>query len=311
MTEKSHLQTMFDAWGDMNSVFTYFRKQLNEECTAFLTKWTANPPVGLPDQTDLWSEENVEFMSQTDTISLSRKERFYYIATGLLNGGDGEHDWIFIPMLHDDGLIKVAPMIVCLTSSSIQNVEVISLDFDNPKTRKEFVTLAHGDKTLTDVSNLKEPAMTKKSNLQNILDNFGDMNPIFADYRQQLNEECTAFLAKWTIDPPVDLPDRTDLWSEENVEFMGHQGMHLIPKKAQFYYIATGLLNGGDGEHDWIFIPMLHDERHIEINIMIACPAMDNVQNIEAMRSTFHYPKVRADFIALAHGKDPFTADMQ
>ena len=92
---------------------------------------------------------------------------------------------------------------------------------------------------------------------------------------------------------------------------MGHQGMYLIPKKAQFYYIATGLLNGSDGEHNWTFIPMLHDERHIEINIMIACPAMDNVQNIEAMRSAFHYPKVRADFIALAHGKDPFTTDKQ
>ena len=201
-------------------------------------------------------------------------------------------------------------MIACLISSTIQNAEVISLNFDNSKIRKGFVALAHGDKPLTNVPNLKEPSMTKKSNLQEILDNFGDINRIFVDYQQQLNEECTDFLAKWITNPPVDLPDRTDLWSEENVEFMGHQGMHLIPKKAQFYYIATGLLNGGDGEHDWIFIPLLHDERHIEINIMIVCPAMDNVQNIEAMRSTFHYPKVRADFVALAHGKDPFTPDM-
>jgi len=142
-------------------------------------------------------------------------------------------------------------------------------------------------------------------------DAWGDMNSVFTYFRKQLNEECTAFLAKWTTNPPVDLPDRTDLWSEENVEFMARQGMHLIPKKAQFYYIATGLLNGGDGAHDWIFIPMLHDERHIEINIMVACPAMDNVQNIEAMRSTFHYPKVRTGFVALAHGKDPFTVDVQ
>ena len=60
-----------------------------------------------------------------------------------------------------------------------------------------------------------------------------------------------------------------------------------------------------------LLFPMLHDERHIEINIMVACPAMDNVQNIEAMRSTFHYPKVRTGFVALAHGKDPFTVDVQ
>ena len=64
------------------------------------------------------------------------------------------------------------------------------------------------------------------------------MNQIFEDYRQDLNKECAAFLTKWTTDPPVELPDRNDLWSNENVEFMAHQGMHLIPKKAQFYYIA-------------------------------------------------------------------------
>lgn len=142
--------------------------------------------------------------------------------------------------------------------------------------------------------------MTEKSYLQTMFDAWGDMNSVFTYFRRQLNEECTAFLTKWTANPPVGLPDQTDLWSEENVEFMAQTGMIFLSRKERFYYIATGLLNGGDGEHDWIFIPMLHDERHIEINIMIACPAMDNVQNIEAMRSAFHYPKVRADFIALA-----------
>lgn len=233
---------------------------------------------------------------------MSRKERFYYVATGLLKA---QRNRVFIPMLQDEALIKVTPMIAYPDTGGILNSGVISLVFDNPETRNLLVYLTHSQTTH------KEAIMTKESSLQNALNTFGDMNQIFDDYRQDLNKECATFLAEWTTNPPVDLPDRDDLWSEENVEFMAHQGMHLISKKAQFYYIATGLLNGGDGEHDWIFIPMLHDERHIDINIMIACPAMDNVQIVEVTRTLFKYAWMRAEFVALAHGENPYPEATQ
>lgn len=84
--------------------------------------------------------------------------------------------------------------------------------------------------------------------------------------------------------------------------------MTFLSQKEQFYYVATGLLKG---QCDWVFISMLHDEQHIDINIMIACPAMDNVQNIEATLSSFKYPRMHAEFVALAHGENPYSEDTQ
>ena len=302
MSKKSCLHLMLSAWLDLSSAFAHFRNHLNHECEAFVNSWATNPPEDFPDTSNLWSQENIEFMGAIGMSFMSRKERFYYVATGLLKA---QRDWIFIPTLQDETLIKVTPMIACPATGDILNPEIISLDFDNPETRKRFASLTNSKITQ------KEAIMTNESNLQSTLDTFGNMNQIFEDYRQDLNKECAAFLAEWTTDPPVELPDRNDLWSNENVEFMAHQGMHLIPKKAQFYYIATGLLNGGDGEHSWVFIPMLHDERHIDINIMIACPAMDSVQNVEAMRTSFKYPQTRTAFVALAHGENPYPEDTQ
>ncbi|APT88391.1 hypothetical protein CFRA_02870 [Corynebacterium frankenforstense DSM 45800] len=117
----------------------------------------------------------------------------------------------------------------------------------------------------------------------------------------ELESAGRQLVERWHSKPPtMALLSDEGFWSFDNLTRVAQSPR--VSDREKFLYVAEGLLRGTGGH--WALYPMLQDDRIIYVNMLIWCPNLGNVVNVNAAADYLHTEPMHTFVSRVMSGED-------